>query len=64
MHQQGSGSSRSFAARRANYFAGQGTQAQPMSGGTGVAANDPKATSAEEEIVVDPKESPAKHQKQ
>ncbi len=62
MHQQGSGSSRSFNARRANYFARQGTQAQPLSGGAGVAANDPKATSGEEEIVVDSKESSAKKQ--
>lgn len=58
--QQGSGSSPSFATRRANYLASKGIEAQPMSGGTGVAANDPKATSGEEEIVVDPKESSAK----
>lgn len=58
---EGSGSSHSFATRRADYFARKGAQAQPMSGGTGVAANDPKATSGEEEIVVDPKESSAKH---
>lgn len=61
MYQQGSGSSFSFAVRRANYLARQG-QAQPLSGGAGVAANDPKATSGEEAIVVDSKEPPTKKQ--
>lgn len=61
MH-QGSGSSFSFVTRRANYFARQGTQAQPLSGGTGVAANDSNATSGEEETVADSKESSANQQ--
>jgi hypothetical protein len=57
-----SGSSLSFAARKAYYLACQGTQAQSLSGGTGVAANDSNVTSGEEETVVDSKESSANQQ--
>lgn len=57
---EGSGSSRSFATRRANYFASQGAQAQPMSDGAGVSANDPKATSGKEETVASSEEQSAK----
>lgn len=60
--QQGSGSSHSFAIRRADYFARKGTEAQQMSDGSGVASNDPKATFGEEETALGSKESSANKQ--